>query len=161
MSAYFSFAPIASIYLGYQNLPKVAIRSVRQAYVRVESGHCGRSALAGISWNLLALVLGEHPNNACGLIAPLIATPLRSGPNVIGGNDMFEGLPTDDLVRIAAAGGGFELSAGERPTVDLVRIATAARNKGARLKISGLGKMSINDLIRIAAAGGGCVELLE
>ena len=74
---------------------------------------------------------------------------------------MFEGLPTDDLVRIAAAGGGFELSAGERPTVDLVRIATAARNKGARLKISGLGAMSVSDLIRIAAAGGGCVELSE
>jgi DNA replication protein len=74
---------------------------------------------------------------------------------------MFEGLPTDDLVRIAAAGGGFELNAGQRPTVDLVRIATAARSKGARLKISGLGMMSVNDLIRISAAGGGCVELSE
>lgn len=74
---------------------------------------------------------------------------------------MFEGLPTDDLVRIAAAGGGFELNAGERPTVDLVRIATAARNKGARLKFSGIGAMSVSDLIRIAAAGDGCVELLE
>jgi DNA replication protein len=64
-------------------------------------------------------------------------------------------------VRIAAAGGGFELNAGQRPTVDLVRIATAARSKGARLKISGLGMMSVNDLIRISAAGGGCVELSE
>jgi hypothetical protein len=37
----------------------------------------------------------------------------------------FENRQTDELVRIAGAGGGFTLSAGNRQTDELVRIASA------------------------------------
>ena len=37
----------------------------------------------------------------------------------------FQGRSTEDLVRIAEAGGGFRLEAAGRPTDDLVKIAAA------------------------------------
>jgi len=64
---------------------------------------------------------------------------------------------TDDLVRIAAAGGGFRLDASHRLTDDLVRIAAAARNGGARLFFSGMSARLTDDLVRIGAAGKGSV----
>lgn len=70
---------------------------------------------------------------------------------------MLESRTTDDLVRIAAAGGGFRLSAGPRTTDDLVRIAAAASSKGARISFTGLGARATEDLVRIAAAGRGAV----
>ena len=69
--------------------------------------------------------------------------------------------PTDDLVRIAAAGGGFRLEVGLRPIDDLVRIAAAARNHHARLVFASVGLMSTDDLVRIAAAGDGAVVFEE
>ncbi|MFH2134185.1 MAG: hypothetical protein ABII81_03280 [Pseudomonadota bacterium] len=71
----------------------------------------------------------------------------------------FELKTTDDLVRIAAAGGGFVLDASLKSTDDLVRIAAAASNKGARVTFSGLKLKSTDDLVRIGAAGKGCVVL--
>ena len=71
----------------------------------------------------------------------------------------FELRTTDDLVRIAAAGGGFTLKASLRKTEDLVRIAAAASTKGARVRFTGLSLRSTDDLVRIGAAGKGCVEL--
>jgi DNA replication protein len=71
----------------------------------------------------------------------------------------FESRTTDDLVRLALAGGGFTLSAGSRTTDDLVRIALAGANKGARLTFTGLGSRTTDDLVRIALAGKGCVTL--
>jgi DNA replication protein len=62
---------------------------------------------------------------------------------------------TDDLVRIAAAGGGLDLRNAGKSTNDLVRIAAAASGNGARIMING--NKSTDDLVRIAAAGGGCV----
>lgn len=64
---------------------------------------------------------------------------------------------TDDLIRIAAVGGGFRLDAAVRSTDDLIRIAAAARTGGARLFLSGMAVRMTDDLIRIGAAGKGCV----
>ena len=65
----------------------------------------------------------------------------------------------DDLVRIAAAGGGMHVAARMR-TDDLARIASAAAassNRGARIIVTGRSAKSTDDLVRIAAAGKGCV----
>jgi DNA replication protein len=67
---------------------------------------------------------------------------------------MFETRQTDDLVRIAAAGGGFELNAGSRHTDDLVRIAAAAAGRG-RITLRGLSTRHTDDIVRISAAGKG------
>lgn len=63
---------------------------------------------------------------------------------------------TNDLVRIAAAGGGFRVDA-SRGTSDLVRIAAAASAHGARVVVYGAENMPTDDLVRIAAAGKGAV----
>jgi DNA replication protein len=69
----------------------------------------------------------------------------------------FQDRPTDDLVRIAAAGGGFRLDAAGRPTGDLVTIAAAASEWGVPLIFAGLDGRSTDDLVRIADAGEGNV----
>lgn len=71
----------------------------------------------------------------------------------------FENRPTDDLVRLAAAGGGFRLDAGMRSTDELVRIAAAAGNSGAQIVLAGMAPRPIDDLVRIGAAGKGLVRL--
>jgi hypothetical protein len=63
---------------------------------------------------------------------------------------------TDDLIKIAIAGGGFILDAGPRPTDDLIRMAISAKGKG-RLTFRGMAPRTTDDLIRIAIAGGGHV----
>ena len=70
---------------------------------------------------------------------------------------MFESNATNDLIRIAAAGGGFHLNAAHRSTEDLIRIAAAAGNKGARLYFHGLASRTTEELIRLGAAGKGSV----
>ena len=70
----------------------------------------------------------------------------------------FEGRSTEDLVRIAEAGGGFRLDAGGRSTDDLAKIAGAASSWGIRLVFAGMNGRSTDDLVRIADAGEGCVE---
>lgn len=64
---------------------------------------------------------------------------------------------TDDLVRIAVAGGGLVLGSTGKSTEDLVRIAVAASNRGARLTIAA-GTMSVDELVQIAVAGQGVVQ---
>ncbi len=73
-----------------------------------------------------------------------------SGPNA---------LQVDELVRIAAAGGGFRLDAKAHHVNDLVRIAAAAADSrhGARLALANAWERPVNDLVRIAAAGNGAV----
>jgi hypothetical protein len=63
---------------------------------------------------------------------------------------------TNDLIRIANAGGGFELSATGRDVNDIIRIANAAGGKG-RIDLTGAGHLGVNDIIRIANAGKGSV----
>ena len=64
---------------------------------------------------------------------------------------------TDDLVRIALAGGGFEIDASSRTTDEIVRIASATGNRPSKLKVSNTGKKTTDDLVRIALAGIGSV----
>jgi DNA replication protein len=71
----------------------------------------------------------------------------------------FEDRPTPDLLRVAAAGGGFRLDASLRPTSDLVRIATAAFEAGARVTFAGLNARPTSELLQIAMAGKGFVVL--
>jgi len=70
---------------------------------------------------------------------------------------MFEVRQIDEIVRIAAAGGGFRMGASLKQTDDLVRIAAAAANHGARIVLLGLQMRPTEDLVRIAAAGKGSV----
>ena len=65
---------------------------------------------------------------------------------------------TDELVRIAAAGGGIKMAAGVRQADDLIRIAAAASTKGGRVTFTGMANRLGDELIRIAAAGKGCVS---
>jgi hypothetical protein len=67
---------------------------------------------------------------------------------------------TDDLIRIASAGGGLEIAAGSKMTDDLIRIASAGGRSGASLRITGAGTKMTNDLIRIASAGAGRVTFV-
>lgn len=69
----------------------------------------------------------------------------------------FEARPTNDLIRIASAGGGIVLDAAARPTDDLIRIASAASN-GARVHFRGMAARPADDLIRIGSAGRGAVS---
>ena len=69
----------------------------------------------------------------------------------------FELRSTNDLVRIASAGGGFRLDATVRSIEDLVRIAAAASGHGTGLYFRGLGIRATDDLVRIGAAGKGAV----
>jgi len=71
----------------------------------------------------------------------------------------FEHRSIDDLIKIAAAGGGFSLAATHKDTDDLIRIAAAGSEKGSRITFTGLTHRDINDLIRISAASQGCVVL--
>ncbi|MDH5426274.1 MAG: hypothetical protein OEY29_14895 [Gammaproteobacteria bacterium] len=71
----------------------------------------------------------------------------------------FEHRSTDDLIRIAAAGGGFTLSSTHRETTDLIRIAAAASAKGSRVTFTGLSHRDTDDLVQISSAGQGCVVL--
>jgi hypothetical protein len=73
------------------------------------------------------------------------------------GRLMFEMRTTDDIVRIAAAGGGMRLDCSKRTTEDIVRVAAAASMSNARLTLTGLGMRTTDDLVRIAAAGKGSV----
>ena len=45
---------------------------------------------------------------------------------------MLENRTTEELIRIAAAGGGFRLSAGTRATEELIRIAAAGKDRSGR-----------------------------
>jgi hypothetical protein len=69
---------------------------------------------------------------------------------------MYELKDLNDLIRIANAGGGWEMEAGLRSTNDLVRLANAAGGKG-RLVLNGMTLRPTEDLIRIANAGKGSV----
>jgi hypothetical protein len=76
----------------------------------------------------------------------------------LGGTMSFQGMPTDDLVRIATAGAGFRLDAAGRSTEDLIAIAAATSDWGVRLVFAGMEGRPTDDLIRIADAGEGNIE---
>ena len=75
---------------------------------------------------------------------------------------MFEARTTEELIRIAVAGGGFEIHVGARTTEDLIRIASASASNGrGRLFMRGIGTRATEDLVRIAAAGDGSVVFAD
>ena len=64
---------------------------------------------------------------------------------------------TEELIKIASAGGGFAMEGGRRPADELVKIATAAKRSGATVIFRNMAVRKTDDLVRIAAAGKGHV----
>ncbi len=64
---------------------------------------------------------------------------------------------TEELLKIAMAGGGFVLDGGRRTTEELVQIATAAKRSGVTLVFRNMAVRRTESLVRIAAAGKGHV----
>lgn len=62
----------------------------------------------------------------------------------------------DELIQIAASGGGIVIDA-NRTTQDLVRIASYAAGKGSRVIIKGASSKPMRDLEEIAHSGMGVV----
>lgn len=76
----------------------------------------------------------------------------------IGGDAMGTiaiGRSTDELVRVASAGGGFWMNPAGRSTDELVRIAAAAKLGGGIVTIMGTVGRNTDELVRISAAGRG------
>jgi DNA replication protein len=70
----------------------------------------------------------------------------------------LKNLTTDDLIRIAIAGGGFRLDCRSRKTEDLIRIALAASNNNSRVVFFGASFRLVDELVKIAVAGKGSVS---
>jgi ABC-type branched-subunit amino acid transport system substrate-binding protein len=66
---------------------------------------------------------------------------------------------TDQLVRIASAGGGMIIDGEAKTTDQLVRIATTAAGSGVQVIIANVNSKTTDQLVRIASAGGGHVIL--
>ena len=62
----------------------------------------------------------------------------------------------DDLVNLSRAGGGFAVPASTYSVDDILRIASAASQKNARITVTNI-NLTIEDLIRIGRAGKGSV----
>lgn len=73
------------------------------------------------------------------------------------GTSCLIGFSTDDLIRIASSGGGLRLHASHGAEA-LIRIASAASGKGARVTIVQAGALGVEELICIGNAGKGCVS---
>lgn len=69
--------------------------------------------------------------------------------------------PMEELVQIAAAGGGIELNMSRRPTAELVQIASAAAHGGSPIRFRGIAARPTNELVEIAAAGNGQVIFVD
>jgi hypothetical protein len=68
---------------------------------------------------------------------------------------MIRAKTTDDLIKIAYAGGSMRTNLAGRSTEDISKIAAAAYQGGAKLHLLGLGSRTTEDLINIATAGHG------
>ncbi|GBE05982.1 hypothetical protein BMS3Abin10_01623 [bacterium BMS3Abin10] len=64
---------------------------------------------------------------------------------------------TDELVKIASAGGGFSIDATKRPIEDIIRIASAASSRKSRITVLNVNMKTTDELVQIASAGNGCV----
>jgi len=62
-----------------------------------------------------------------------------------------------DLIKVRAAGGGFDVDAANVNVGDLVRLAVAGGDVKPRLQVRNAGRLPVADLVRIAVAGGGSV----
>ena len=66
---------------------------------------------------------------------------------------------TNELVKIATSGAGFNLNVSRKTTNELIKIAAAASTSGAQLTFSGLASRTTSDLVKIGTAGKGCVVI--
>lgn len=66
-------------------------------------------------------------------------------------------LTIDQIVRIAAAGGGMNINAQGKTVDQVVRIAAAASSHQSKLVIRNTQAYTVDQLVRVAAAGKGCV----
>jgi DNA replication protein len=64
---------------------------------------------------------------------------------------------TDELAKIAAAGGGLVIEAGRRTTDELISIAAAAKRSGATVVFRNMAVRKTDALMKIAGAGKGKV----
>ncbi len=64
-------------------------------------------------------------------------------------------LMTNDLIRIAAAGGGMVLDSKKIMINDLIRIAAASSSGTGKIILNNVNGILVDDLIRISAAGKG------
>ena len=71
----------------------------------------------------------------------------------------MEGRTTNELVRIASAGGGLRFNGGGRVTDELVRIASATASGGGHLYLTGMSGRTTDEFVRIASAGQGRVTI--
>lgn len=69
----------------------------------------------------------------------------------------FSKKTTDELVKIAAAGGGLVVETGRRTTDELIRIAAAAKHSGATIIFRNVAVRKTDALMKIASAGKGKV----
>lgn len=67
-------------------------------------------------------------------------------------------LTIDGLARVALAGGGLRLAAGQFTVDQLARVALAGNGKGARVTIENSSALTVDDMARLALAGKGCVS---
>ena len=67
--------------------------------------------------------------------------------------------PTDEVIRIAAVGGGFVLDASGRDTGDLLKIAAVCKSGGGTLYLKNCAGLATIDLMKIAAVGQGQVVI--
>lgn len=67
-------------------------------------------------------------------------------------------LAIDNLVRVAMAGGGLRLTAGQFSVDQLVRVALAGTGKSVRITIENSSALNVESMVRIALAGDGCVS---
>lgn len=66
-----------------------------------------------------------------------------------------------DLVAVLAEGAGLELDGSTKIQSDLVAFASAARQGGGHLTLSGMGSKIQSDLVAIASAGKGHVTFRD
>ena len=74
---------------------------------------------------------------------------------------IVEALNAEDLISIVATGGGLDLDVGNRTSSELISIASAASQSGARIIFRGLNGRMISELINIASAGKGAVQFAD
>jgi hypothetical protein len=70
---------------------------------------------------------------------------------------MFELRSVEELMKVVAAGGGIRMDGSKRLTNDLMKIASAAKHRGARITFTNMAYRSTEELMQIGAAGQGQV----
>ena len=73
----------------------------------------------------------------------------------------FKDIPIGSLIRIVLAGGGLMIDVRTRTADDLIRLASASKNKEVPIVLRGLQDISVDEMVKIASAGRGNVVFKE